>query len=82
MSTPDNHGLTPTRPRVSVLEASLLEQIRDLRERVAALEARPVRHPLEACGQCSHQHAYASECRTVVLIRNGVSGEFYCGCAS
>ena len=34
-----DHGLTPTRPRTTPLEATILDQLRELRERVAELEA-------------------------------------------
>jgi predicted nucleic acid-binding Zn-ribbon protein len=34
-----DHGLTPVRPRTTPLEATILDELRDLRERVAALEA-------------------------------------------
>ena len=55
MSGPD-YGLTPTRPRLSMLEASVLEQLRelradrdDLRARVEALEAAT---KLTFCDRC------------------------------
>lgn len=33
-----DHGLTPVRPRTTPLEATILDELRELRERVARLE--------------------------------------------
>lgn len=68
-----DHGLTPTRPRTTALEASVLEQIHELRSRVAALEARVGAAP---CVQCHHVHTRGERCEAETVWRP------ICGCTS
>lgn len=87
MSDHDNHGLTPTRPRLSVLEANVLEQLRDLREQNRGLVARVEaleRKNGSPCHACSHEHEDGSRCG--YPLQKAVGGDRFtvvsCGCTS
>lgn len=70
-----DHGLTPVRPRTTPLEATILEELRELRERVAKLEAhRPKRSSVIPCDQCYHVHDQGERCDAETNWRQ------ICGC--
>lgn len=65
-----DHGLTPVRPRTTPLEATILDQLRDLREQNRALDDRVKKlervHLLARqkgpCAQCYHVHPIGELC--------------------
>ncbi len=60
-----DHGLIPVRPRTSPLEATILEELRELREQnrdlVARVEALERKNGTD-CSACEHEHEKGRIC--------------------